>query len=252
MDSHLLSRRAALKTFGVGAALLGLGLKTGRASGATKTEAGGTLQPFSLPELGYDYAALEPHFDAETMRIHHTRHHQAYINNANQALSGHPALQRLTAEALVGDLTAVPGEIRTAVRNNVGGHLNHALFWQILSPQGGGAPEGELGAAITQAFGSFNEFKARFADAAMRRFGSGWAWLSLKDGALMVHSTANQDSPLMEGAVPLLGLDVWEHAYYLHYQNRRADFVAAFWSLVDWQRVGLLYKTAGPRGSKAV
>ncbi|MCW5549365.1 MAG: superoxide dismutase [Opitutaceae bacterium] len=237
-----ISRRTALKTLGLGAAMLSLGVNSTRAGGVAPVA--GTSQPFALPPLGYAYDALEPHFDARTMEIHHTRHHQAYINNANQALAAHPELQSLTAEDIVADLKAMPESIRTTLRNNVGGHLNHALFWRTLSPAGGGAPDGALAAAIAAAFGSFEQFQARFADAAMRRFGSGWAWLSLKDGALVVHSTANQDSPLMEGAMPLLGIDVWEHAYYLKYQNRRADYIGAFWRVVNWTQVSSDYAAA--------
>ena len=236
-----ISRRDALKTLGAGAALLGLGLTTGRASAST---AGATAQPFALPPLGYAYDALAPHIDARTMEIHHTKHHQAYINSANQALAKYPAWQAKTAEDLLRDLDAVPADIRTAVRNHVGGHHNHALFWRVIGPQGGGAPGGALAAAITRDFGSVAAFQAQFADAAMKRFGSGWAWLSVKDGTLKVHSTANQDSPLSEGATPLLGLDVWEHAYYLNYQNLRADYVGAFWKIVHWPQVEASFAVA--------
>jgi Fe-Mn family superoxide dismutase len=240
---HLLTRRAALKSLGVGAALIGLGLRSSQAAITTVAETV-TVQPFTLPPLAYAYDALEPHFDAQTMEIHHRRHHQAYINNANQALVAHPELQGLSAEALVQKLSMVPESVRTALRNNVGGHLNHTLFWRVLSPNGGGEPPGELGAAIAAEFGSFKRFKDVFTAAALGCFGSGWAWLSLRAGALMVHPTANQDSPLMEGAIPLLGLDVWEHAYYLRYQNRRADFVGAFWRVVNWDQVAADYATA--------
>jgi Fe-Mn family superoxide dismutase len=241
---HLLTRRDALKVFGAGASLLGLGAISGRLGASPSAVAPATGQPFTLPKLGYAYAALEPHFDARTMEIHHTKHHQAYITNANKALADYPALQGLSAEAIVRGLEGIPVEIRTTLRNNVGGHLNHALFWEILSPQGGGAPDEALGQALDRAFGSFAAFQAQFAEAAAKRFGSGWAWLSLKAGALVVHSTANQDSPLMEGAVPLLGLDVWEHAYYLQYQNRRADYASAFWQVVNWPQVAANYQAA--------
>lgn len=194
-------------------------------------------QPFTLPKLGYGYDALEPHVDARTMEIHHTKHHQAYIDNANKALAKHPDLQKRTAVELLQDLASLPEDVRATLRNNVGGHANHSFFWQILAPNGGGEPTGELAAEIAKSFGSFDAFKKQFADAAMKRFGSGWAWLSRKGGGLQIHSTANQDSPISEGAVPLLGLDVWEHAYYLHYQNRRADYVAAFWNVVNWSQV---------------
>lgn len=240
--SVAVTRRDAVKALGLGAAWVGLGaLNLGAAettaAGVAPVAGGGLAQPFTLPSLGFGYAALEPHIDAMTMEIHHTKHHQAYINNANKALADHPELHGLSAEALLSDLSKVPESIRTAVRNNVGGHANHSLFWRLLSPTGGGEPAGELGAAITKSFGGLEAFKKQFGEAAMKRFGSGWAWLSWQGGALKIHSTANQDSPLSEGAVPLLGLDVWEHAYYLHYQNRRSDYVAAFWQVVDWRTV---------------
>jgi Fe-Mn family superoxide dismutase len=178
------------------------------------------------------------------MEIHHTKHHQAYINNVNAALEGSPLLDK-SVEALVSDLNAVPENIRTAVRNNGGGHANHSLFWTVLSPTGGGSPAGDLAAAIEKACGSFDAFKEQFAKAAATRFGSGWAWLSVKsDGTLVVESTANQDSPLSEGRTPILGLDVWEHAYYLHFQNRRPDYIAAFWSLVNWAEVARRFAAA--------
>jgi Fe-Mn family superoxide dismutase len=230
-----LTRRTALKTLGAGVAV---GLSGGVARAAAReANSPGTMQPFVLPKLAYAYAALEPHLDARTMEIHHTKHHQAYINNANNALANQPALQAMSAEALVRNLAAAPEAIRTALRNNVGGHLNHALFWDVIGPKGGGAPTGELASALTAGFGSIDAFKARFADAALKVFGSGWAWLNFKAGQLQVGSSPNQDSPLMDGAVPLLGLDVWEHAYYLHYQNRRADYITAFWNVVQWDRV---------------
>jgi len=233
-----LSRRAAVKALGAGLAALPC------ASRLSAAAAAGTPQPFTLPALPYAYAALEPHFDARTMEIHHSKHHQNYITSANAALASYPALRSRSAEELVRDLATVPEAIRTAVRNHVGGHLNHALFWDVIAPRAGGAPSGALAAALQQRFGSLDAFRAQFTDAAMKRFGSGWAWLTLKGGRLEVSSTANQDSPLMEGAVPLLGLDVWEHAYYLQYQNRRADFVAAFWNVVAWERVAARYAAA--------
>lgn len=237
------SRRDALKTLGAGAAVFGLGLAGARAASSDKAKAasaamtGGTTQPFTLPKLAYAYDALEPHIDAKTMEIHHSKHHQAYITNANTALKDHAALQKLSAEAIVGQLSAVPEAVRTTLRNNVGGHLNHAFFWHVIGPNGGGSPKGALGDAITKGFGSFDAFKTQFGDAATKRFGSGWAWLTSKDGKLAITSTANQDSPLSDGAVPLLGLDVWEHAYYLKYQNRRADYITAFWNVVKWDHV---------------
>lgn len=192
----------------------------------------------SLPPLPYAYDAIEPHIDARTMEIHHSKHHQGYVNNLNNALEGHDDLAALSVGDLISALDAVPESIRTAVRNNGGGHSNHSLFWSVMSGQGGGVPSGSLGSAIDAAFGSFDEFKAAFSKAAATRFGSGWAWLSVdSSGALHVSSTANQDSPLMSGQTPILGLDVWEHAYYLNYQNRRPDYIAAFFSVVNWGQV---------------
>ena len=193
--------------------------------------------PHTLPALPYVLNALEPHIDAKTMEIHHGKHHQAYITNLNNALAGNAALEAKTIEELIADLDAVPEAIRTAVRNNGGGHANHSLFWITIGPGKGGAPTGAVASAIDSAFGSFDAFKEAFAKAATTRFGSGWAWLSQKDGKLTVSSLPNQDSPIMEGATPLLGLDVWEHAYYLNYQNRRPDYIAAFWNIVDWDAV---------------
>jgi len=199
----------------------------------------------TLPVLPYPYNALEPHFDARTMEIHHTKHHQAYITNLINALAPHPALHDKSVEFLLKNLQSLPEDIRTAVRNNGGGHANHSFFWTLLSPQGGGEPGGELGKAIAKAFGSFQAFKEKFAAAATGRFGSGWAWLSVDAlGGLVVHSTPNQDSPVVDGLVPVVGLDVWEHAYYLHYQNRRADYIQAFWSVVDWKRAEEYYAKA--------
>ena len=197
---------------------------------------------YNLPGLSYPYDALEPHIDAQTMEIHYTKHHQAYINNVNNALAGHADLAAKSVEDLISDLDAIPADIRTAVRNNGGGHANHSLFWTVIGPDKGGTPSGKLAAALDETFGSFTAFKEEFSKAAATRFGSGWAWLAKeKDGKLVVYSTANQDSPLMEGKKPLLGLDVWEHAYYLKYQNRRPDYIAAFWHLVDWKKVGQLF-----------
>lgn len=201
---------------------------------------------YELPPLPYDYNALEPYIDEATMKIHHTKHHQAYITNVNDALKKHPEFPEKSVEALVSDLASVPEDIRTAVRNNGGGHANHSLFWTIMGKNAGGEPTGDLGAAITATFGSFATFKEKFEAAAKTRFGSGWAWLSFdkKANALVVESTANQDSPLSEGRTPLVGLDVWEHAYYLHYQNRRPDYVAAFWNVIDWTKVAERYTAA--------
>lgn len=199
---------------------------------------------YTLPSLPYAYDALQPHIDARTMEIHHTKHHQAYINNVNAALESHADLAAKTVEDLVSNLAAVPEAIRTVVRNNGGGHANHTLFWTILSPQGGGAPSGAVSEAISGTFGSFETFKEQFNKAATTRFGSGWAWLSVDKGKLAVESTANQDTPLSEGRTPILGLDVWEHAYYLNYQNRRPDYIAAFWNIVNWDEVARRLKAA--------
>ncbi|WP_124728089.1 superoxide dismutase [Staphylospora marina] len=201
------------------------------------------MAKYELPSLPYAYNALEPHIDAQTMEIHHSRHHATYVNNLNAALEGHDVGGK-TVEELISNLEALPEGIRTAVRNNGGGHANHTLFWQILSPNGGGEPTGELAAAINEAFGSFEAFKEKFTDAALKRFGSGWAWLVVKGGKLEVTSTPNQDSPLMEGVTPILGLDVWEHAYYLKYQNKRPDYVKAFWNVVNWDEVNKRYLAA--------
>jgi Fe-Mn family superoxide dismutase len=199
---------------------------------------------FSLPELPYALDALEPHIDARTMEIHHTKHHQAYINKVNAALEGHADLAAKSIEDLVADLATVPEAIRTAVRNNGGGHANHSLFWTVMCPKGGGAPSGDLGAAIDATFGSFDNLKTEFNNAGATRFGSGWAWLSCDSGKLVVESTPNQDSPLSEGRTPILGLDVWEHAYYLNYQNRRPDYLAAFWNVVSWTEVTRRFNAA--------
>jgi len=200
---------------------------------------------FELAPLPYAEDALEPHIDARTMNIHHGKHHAAYTNNLNAALANYPDLAGKSIEALLGDLDGIPADIRTAVRNNGGGFANHSLFWNIMSPNGGGEPSGELAAAINATFGSFATFKEQFSKAAATRFGSGWAWLYV-DGAgnLAVGSTPNQDTPLMEGNTPILGLDVWEHAYYLHYQNRRPDYVSAWWNVVDWDAVAANYAAA--------
>jgi Fe-Mn family superoxide dismutase len=199
-----------------------------------------------LPKLPYAYDALEPHIDARTMEIHHGKHHGAYVNNLNAALDKHPELAGWSLDELIKNIQKVPEDIRAAVRNNGGGHWNHSLFWQWLTPKSPGRPVGSSAKAIEQAFGGFDAFKDKFSNAALTRFGSGWAWLSVKDGKLCVCSLPNQDNPLMAGiaecpGVPILGLDVWEHAYYLKYQNRRADYVAAWWNVVNWEKVEELY-----------
>ncbi|MBF4692090.1 superoxide dismutase [Fusibacter ferrireducens] len=190
---------------------------------------------FQLPNLTYAYDALEPHFDKQTMEIHHTKHHAGYTNNLNAALEGKSI--DLSIEAILKDLSAIPEDIRVAVRNNGGGYYNHALFWTLLSPNGGGEPKGSLKDAIVKQFGTFEAFKESFNAAASKRFGSGWAWLTIQNGTLCVESTANQDSPLSDGKEVLLGLDVWEHAYYLKYQNKRPDYIKAFWNVVNWDEV---------------
>jgi superoxide dismutase, Fe-Mn family len=202
---------------------------------------------YTLPELGYSYDALEPHFDARTMEIHHTKHHNAYITNLNNALGGDSSK---TIEDLISDLASVPESVRTVVRNNGGGHANHAFFWTLLGAQGGGEPVGKLADAIKSNFGSFDALKEAFTKAATTRFGSGWAWVIVRaDASLYVTSTPNQDSPLMQGfvdaiGIPVLGLDVWEHAYYLHYQNRRPDYIGAFWNVIDWNKANTYYESA--------
>src|SRR6185312_8657063 len=193
---------------------------------------------FEVPPLPYDYNALEPYIDTQTMQLHHDKHHAAYVNNLNAALQNAPQLASLAIDDLIRRISDVPESIRTAVRNNGGGHLNHTMFWQIMTPNGGGAPSGELGNAINSTFGSFDQFKAAFNDAGVKRFGSGWAWLILDaSGKLQVISTANQDSPLIDGNYPIMGNDVWEHAYYLKYQNRRPDYLNAWWNVVNWNEI---------------
>ncbi|QBS37214.1 superoxide dismutase [Thermaerobacter sp. FW80] len=200
---------------------------------------------YQLPPLPYDYNALEPHIDEQTMRIHHDRHHATYVNNVNAALEKYPALQNKPIEELLRQIDQVPEDIRTAVRNNGGGHANHSLFWEIMSPRGGSQPSGALAEAINKAFGSFESFKEQFTKTATTHFGSGWAWLVVDEkGDLQVYSLPNQDSPYMKGHTPILGLDVWEHAYYLKYQNRRPDYVAAWWNVVNWDEVARRYEKA--------
>jgi Fe-Mn family superoxide dismutase len=192
---------------------------------------------YELPALPYDYNALEPHIDAQTMEIHHTKHHQTYITKLNGALEGHPDLANKAVDDLISDLASIPEDIRGAVRNNGGGHSNHTLFWQVMGPNGGGAPNGNVANAIDAAFGTFDTFKEQFSAAGAARFGSGWVWLINDGGTLSIESSANQDSPIMEGRSAILGLDVWEHAYYLRYQNRRPDYMAAWFNVVNWETV---------------
>ncbi len=201
--------------------------------------------PHVLPNLPYGYDALEPHIDARTMEIHHSKHHAGYVAKLNGALEKHPDLQGKAVEELIADIASVPEGIRTAVRNNGGGHANHSLFWTLMGPNGGGTPGGSLADAIKSAFGDFDTFKQQFSDAAATRFGSGWAWLVVDGGKMAVLSTPNQDSPLMDGKTPILGLDVWEHAYYLKYQNRRPEYIAAWWNVVNWDEVAKQFDRAG-------
>jgi Fe-Mn family superoxide dismutase len=204
--------------------------------------------PFELPPLPYEYNALEPHIDEQTMHLHHDKHHQTYVTNLNNALQGQSQFESLPIEDLIRRLNEVPENIRTAVRNNGGGHANHTMFWEIMTPGGAKEPTGDLANAITQAFGSFDTFKTQFNDAGTKRFGSGWAWLVVaQGGALQVLSTANQDSPLTDGQYPVMGNDVWEHAYYLKYQNRRPDYLAAWWNVVNWDEVAKRYDRARAR-----
>ncbi|MFT3782756.1 MAG: Fe-Mn family superoxide dismutase [Nibricoccus sp.] len=247
-DGSGLTRRDALKTLGATAALLGLGLFQPTRATAESSTAGKALV---LPKLPYAYDALEPHFDARTMELHHTKHHQAYINNANKVLEKYA--DRLAGEPneILTKLDALPEPDRTALRNNLGGHVNHAFFWKVIGPNAGGAPQGELAQAITKTFVDYDKFKAQFSDAAMKRFGSGWAWLVISQGQLAIKSTANQDSPWIDGDIPVVGLDVWEHAYYLKYQNRRADYIAAFWNVVNWTQAEAHFGLARSRSGQA-
>jgi Fe-Mn family superoxide dismutase len=200
--------------------------------------------PYDVPPLPYDYAALAPHIDEQTMRVHHDKHHQAYVDNANKALEGTEWADR-PVEAVLANIEILPEDIRAAVRNNVGGHANHSLFWEIMGPDGGGEPSGSLGDAITSTFGSFDDLKTQVNDAGVKRFGSGWTWLVHDGTGLDVYSTANQDSPISNSHTPLLGIDVWEHAYYLNYQNRRPDYLAAWWNVVNWDAVQQRFESAG-------
>jgi Fe-Mn family superoxide dismutase len=251
--SRGVSRRRFLASGGLALAGLALG---GRAALAGGGKAAAALRlpradgAFELAPLPYAHAALQPHIDARTMEIHHGRHHAAYVRNLNDALAKQPALTQHSLPELLADINALPETVRLTIRNNGGGHYNHALFWQTMSPEGGGEPGGELAKAIGAAFGDFAGFKAKFTETAARVFGSGWAWLvARQNGALAIGSTPNQDNPLMTGVsaltgAPILGLDVWEHAYYLHYQNRRADYIQAWWNVVDWTQVGALHAAA--------
>jgi superoxide dismutase, Fe-Mn family len=207
---------------------------------------------FELPPLPYDFSALEPTIDAQTMQLHHGKHHQAYVNNLNAALESHPELQKKTAEELISNLNAVPEQIRAAVRNNGGGHVNHSMFWTIMTPKGGGNPTDAVGEAIQQTFGSFNDFQTKFNEAGTKQFGSGWAWLARgRDGKLQILSTPNQDNPLAQGLFPIMGNDVWEHAYYLKYQNRRPDYLKAWWNVVNWKEINKRFQESAEYFKKA-
>lgn len=199
---------------------------------------------YTLPDLPYAYDALEPYIDEETMHLHHDKHHNTYVTNLNAAIEKYPELGEKTIEELLSDMDAIPTDIKTAVRNNGGGHANHSFFWEIMAPNAGGEPTGEIKEAINEAFGDFSSFKEEFNKAAAGRFGSGWAWLVMENGKLAITSTANQDSPLMEGKTPILGLDVWEHAYYLKYKNVRPDYIAAFWNVINWDEVNKRFEAA--------
>ena len=235
-----LNRREVLRA-GVGVASLAIADKLLMSTGRAAQAAG----QFTLPKLPYAADALEPHIDARTMEIHHGKHHQAYVDNLNKALADHPELRKKNVFTLLREIDDVPADIRQTVVNNGGGHANHTLFWQMMTPDAGGEPNGDVAKAIERAFGGFDKFQTEFSDAGMKRFGSGWAWLVVDDGGgLNVISTANQDSPFMAGQHPILGVDVWEHAYYLKYQNRRADYVQAWWNVVNWDYVNELYGQA--------
>jgi Fe-Mn family superoxide dismutase len=231
----MITRRTALQQLALTTGAIALG-STVRAQQAATAPA----EPdgvFKLPPLGYDYDALEPLIDAETMKIHHDKHHASYVSKLNQAIAKAQGFEKKPIEEILQNIDAIPEEIRADVRNQGGGHANHSLFWQILKKNENGAPEGDLARAITEAFGAFDKFQSQFSEAAAKTFGSGWAWLTVRAGKLVVETTANQDSPLMTGGIPLLGIDVWEHAYYLRYQNRRAEYVQAFQSVINWQVV---------------
>ena len=241
MQTGYLSRRGFLGGIAVGAALTGVSTR----EAAALPNPQGASGPYSLPALPYAFDALEPYIDAKTMEIHHDKHHQAYVSNLNKAIAAHPDLGKQTVETLVTNLATIPEDIRTAVRNNGGGHANHSLFWKTLGKNDGGAPGAEMGKAINQKFGSYAAFREQFTKAALGVFGSGWAWLSLDaNKQLLIEPTPNQDSPLTAGHQPVFGIDVWEHAYYLKYQNRRADYIAAFYRVINWNAVNERYRAA--------
>jgi superoxide dismutase, Fe-Mn family len=238
----MMHRRTVLKALGATATLAATSTSFAQApAAAAPTPATG---PFTLPQLPYAYDALEPYFDTATMHLHHDKHHAAYVNNLNAAVSAHPELAGKSVDALLADLSAVPEAVRTAVRNQGGGHANHSFWWQTLSVSGGSEPKAELAKGIDVAFGSFSAFQEKFTKAATSVFGSGWTWLTLADGKLLIETTPNQDSPLSAGHTPILAIDVWEHAYYLKYQNRRPEYAAAFFHVVNWDYVSGLYAKA--------
>lgn len=241
-----LTRREALLSLGLGAMAIrpsAVQAADGARLPARHRTTGSPTRPYSLPPLPYPAAALEPHIDARTMEIHHGRHHQTYVDNLNAALKDAPELAGKPIETVLANLQALPEPVRTAIRNNGGGHVNHQQFWTVMAPHAGGPPTGAIADALTSTFGSVEKFKELFNQAATARFGSGWAWLSDDHGKLIVHTTANQDSPLMDGQRPIFGLDVWEHAYYLKYQNRRPDYITAWWNLIDWTEVNKRLKS---------
>jgi len=241
-STTLVSRRQVLQSLGLGAAVIAFIRPL--VFGATPANPEATLQPFTLPLLGYAYDALAPYIDAKTMEIHHAKHHQAYITAANKALESRPDLRELSAEQIISRIKAFEEPLRTTLRNHVGGHLNHSFFWKILAAPAN-YPAGPLQAAIARRFGSLEAFQKEFTSACLARFGSGWCWLIVKDGELDIVTTPNQDTPLLERAQPLIALDLWEHAYYLNYQNRRADYVQAFWKVLNWNTAENLYATGG-------
>jgi Fe-Mn family superoxide dismutase len=235
------SRREMLRA-GLGVASAALADKLMVSEVEAQQASGGKI---TVPKLPYAYDALEPHIDAQTMQIHHDKHHQAYVDNLNKAIAGHPRLQQMRPVAMLAAADKLPEDVRQAIINNAGGHVNHSLFWQMMAPNAGGKPTGEIAKAIDSTFGDFDKFKTAFGEAATKRFGSGWAWLVADNsGKLQIISTANQDSPIMTGLKPLLGLDVWEHAYYLKYQNKRPDYITAWWNVVNWDFVNQLYEQA--------
>ena len=233
----MMTRREAVKTTAMAVGALTIGSMWQNADAQTPPPTAPISGPYTLPPLPYAYDALEPHIDALTMQIHHDKHHAAYVANLNKAVADFPDLGKKPVEDLLADLNSVPEKIRTAVRNQGGGHYNHALFWQMMNKNGGGAPKGALAQAIGKSFGGFPNFKDKLTDAATKIFGSGWAWLALENGNLSIESTANQDSPISQGKQPLLGIDVWEHAYYLKHQNRRPEYLSAFWNVINWDFV---------------